>query len=46
MMFDYDWKLKDGYPSKGVEKHGKKVYTTFSCGGGSSMGYKLAGYDV
>lgn len=23
-----------------------KVFTTFACGGGSSMGYKLAGFDV
>lgn len=22
------------------------MFSTFSCGGGSSMGYKLAGYDV
>ena len=29
-----------------VEKHGLKVFSCFCCGGGSSMGYKLAGYDV
>lgn len=29
-----------------VEKNGLKVFTTFSCGGGSSFGYKLAGCDV
>lgn len=29
-----------------VSKNGLKVFTTFSCGGGSSIGYKLAGYDV
>ncbi len=40
--YKYLWRLKDGYP-KG---HGLTVMTTFSCGGGSSMGYKLAGYDV
>lgn len=45
-LFNYKWYLKDGYPAPGIEKHGLKVYTTFSCGGGSSMGYKLAGYDV
>lgn len=44
--FPYRWNLKDGYPSKGIESHQKTVFTTFSCGGGSSMGYKLAGYKV
>jgi DNA (cytosine-5)-methyltransferase 1 len=42
-MINYDWKLKTGYPNK---KHGKKVFSTFACGGGSTMGYKLAGFDV
>lgn len=28
-----------------VPYHGKKVFGTFVCGGGSTMGYKLAGYD-
>ena len=41
-MFNYKWYLKDGYP----EKNGLKVFSTFACGGGSSMGYKLAGYEV
>lgn len=45
-MFPYNWSLKDGYPAKGIIKHGKTVFTTFACGGGSSMGYKLAGYEV
>lgn len=44
--FHYDWKLSDGYPAKGVEKNNLKVFSTFACGGGSTMGYKLAGYDV
>lgn len=44
--FDYRWKLEDGYPAKGIEKHSHKVFSTFACGGGSTMGYKLAGYDV
>ena len=44
--FNYKWKLSDGYPAKGVKYHGTTVFSTFSCGGGSSMGYKLAGYDV
>jgi len=41
--FPYKWHLKDGYPT---EKNGLKVFSTFACGGGSSMGYKLAGYEV
>jgi DNA (cytosine-5)-methyltransferase 1 len=44
--FNYKWKLSDGYPAPGIEKHGLKVFSTFACGGGSTMGYKLAGYDV
>lgn len=40
-MFNYEWKLSDGYP----EKNGLKCFGTFICGGGSSMGYKLAGID-
>lgn len=43
--FAYKWKLVDGYPAKGIEKHGLKVFGTFICGGGSTMGYKLAGYN-
>lgn len=43
--FPYKWNLSDGYPAKGINYHGKKVFGTFVCGGGSSMGYKLAGYD-
>jgi len=45
-MFNYNWNLAEGYPSKGIEKHNSKVFSTFACGGGSSMGYKLAGYEV
>jgi len=44
--FKYEWKLSDGYPATGVNQHNSTVFTTFSCGGGSSMGYKLAGYNV
>ena len=40
--FPYEWKLQDGYPAK----NGLKVFSTFACGGGSTMGYKLAGFDV
>lgn len=43
--FDYKWKLADNYSVPGIEKHGLKVFGTFICGGGSTMGYKLAGYD-
>lgn len=42
--FPYRWNLSDGYPAKGIEAHGKKVFGTFICGGGSTMGYKLAGF--
>jgi len=44
--FSYEWKLSDGYPAPGIEYHGSKVFSCFACGGGSTMGYKLAGYDV
>lgn len=44
--FPYKWNLADGYPSKDIEYHGTTVMSTFACGGGSTMGYKLAGYDV
>ena len=43
MSKDYIWYLTD---LAKVQKNGYKVFTTFSCGGGSSMGYKLAGYEV
>jgi len=44
-LFPYRWSLADGYPAKGIPYHGRKVFGTFICGGGSTMGYKLAGYD-
>lgn len=43
--FPYKWNLSDGYPATGIEHHGSKVFGTFVCGGGSTMGYKLAGFD-
>ena len=43
--FPYNWNIADGYPSKNIEFHGAKVFGTFVCGGGLSMGYKLAGYE-
>lgn len=37
------WKLAD---LESVPKNGKTVFSCFHCGGGSTMGYKLAGYTV
>lgn len=41
--FPWKWNLAD---LDKVKKNGKKVFSCFSCGGGSSMGYKLAGYEM
>lgn len=41
--FPWKWYLSD---LKNVPKNGLKVFSCFSCGGGSSMGYKLAGYEL
>ena len=41
-MINYNWNLKDIKFSKDKGK----VFSCFACGGGSSMGYKLAGFDV
>jgi DNA (cytosine-5)-methyltransferase 1 len=38
----YKWNLSDGYP----DKNELKVFSCFACGGGSTMGYKKAGYTV
>lgn len=46
ITFPYQWRIADGYPAKGVQHHKSKVFSMFACGGGSTMGYKLAGYDV
>jgi len=40
--YPYRWELKNGYPQ---QLNGFKVFGTFVCGGGSTMGYKLAGFD-
>jgi DNA (cytosine-5)-methyltransferase 1 len=40
---DFAWDLAD---LERVPKNGIKVFSTFACGGGSTMGYKLAGCDV
>ena len=41
--FTYNWKLTD---LEKVLKNGKKVFSCFACGGGSTMGYKMSGYTV
>lgn len=41
-IFPIEWRMSDELK---VPKHGCKVFGTFVCGGGSTMGYKLAGYD-
>jgi len=41
-IFPIEWNLKDELK---VPYHGKNVFGTFVCGGGSTMGYKLAGFN-
>lgn len=41
--FTYEWKLSD---LKDVEPNGLTVFSCFAGGGGSSQGFKMAGYDV
>jgi DNA (cytosine-5)-methyltransferase 1 len=41
-IFPLEWRLSDDLK---VDYHGSKVFGTFVCGGGSSMGYKLAGFE-
>ena len=41
--FPWKWRLQD---LDKVKRNGKTVFSCFACGGGSSMGYKLAGYTV
>jgi DNA (cytosine-5)-methyltransferase 1 len=41
-QFPYKWTLKDAV----FTKDKGKVFSCFACGGGSTMGYKLAGFDV
>lgn len=38
----YKWKLSE---TKFTKDKGK-VFSCFACGGGSTMGYKLAGFEV
>lgn len=40
--FPYKWTLNDAV----FTKDKGKVFSCFACGGGSTMGYKLAGFDV
>lgn len=40
--FNYNWNLADA----NFTKDKGKVFSCFACGGGSTMGYKLAGFDV
>jgi DNA (cytosine-5)-methyltransferase 1 len=40
--FNYKWTLKDAV----FTKDKGTVFSCFACGGGSTMGYKLAGFDV
>lgn len=40
--YPYKWTLKDA----NFTKDKGKVFSCFACGGGSTMGYKLAGFDV
>ena len=40
--FPYSWTLKDAV----FTKDKGKVFSCFACGGGSTMVYKLAGFDV
>jgi DNA (cytosine-5)-methyltransferase 1 len=41
-LFPYRWNLKEAI----FTKDKGKVFSCFACGGGSTMGYKLAGFDV
>lgn len=42
MELNYRWKLADAF----FPKNKGKVFSCFACGGGSTMGYKLAGFDM
>lgn len=42
-MVEYEWYLKD---LQNISKNKYNVFSCFSCGGGSTMGYKLAGFNV
>lgn len=40
------WTLQDLREGKYADSNGLKVFSCFHCGGGSTMGYKLAGFEV
>lgn len=42
-MAEYEWNLRE---LENIQKNNYNVFSCFSCGGGSTMGYKLAGYNV
>ena len=45
--YPYKWKLSELNQKNEKQTTSKgKVFSCFACGGGSSMGYKLAGFDV
>lgn len=41
--FTYKWNLSD---LEKVPKNGLNVFSCFACGGGSTMGYKMSGFNV
>lgn len=43
-LFPYHWYLSEGYPSPGIEMSPYTEFGSFSCGGGSTMGAKMAGF--
>ena len=43
--FKYEWLLKNNYHVSGIKKNKLKVFSCFTGGGGSTMGYKLAGFN-
>jgi DNA (cytosine-5)-methyltransferase 1 len=43
MEFTYKWKITD---LEKVKKNGFNVFSCFACGGGSSFGYKMSGFNV
>ena len=42
-QFTYKWNLSD---LKDIKPNGYNVFSCFACGGGSTMGYKMSGYNV
>lgn len=47
-VFNYDWKLTNGFPQSindSVKANDYKTFSFFGGGGGSGLGYKLAGFN-